>query len=426
MLFLQIPIMLAGSRYGSLDDSGEADKRQALLFGVGLLRIVLPALSLGLLVIDISGRILKRLFARLERSSFLESGSGYQRIVDRAAPSDRNRVVLPPDADGILPVVVPVKSIRRGLVYSALALAVLSYVVDGAILIAHSIVSGQWEPIASDNGLWSNEVLYLVGCSIAVAVRTVTMAFDERTAGLGKFRRSYPFMTAGLLFAGETALLGVIACVLHVDARRIGVSGSRLTGGDPVPSSPGSLGWWTIAHVSMLGLRVLCFLLATLSVTSWLERTTYLPNEYSALAREQGSSSATASGAATPRNGNGYGTFGSPAKPGNGTATNGQLPGKSSTTEKKLSFWSRIKILSPYLWPKKSRTLQFVARSCSLPPSLLGHMLTQSSPQCFALSCSALAALSICLYRRHWGISLKTLQSANVGDSKRAYKAFYC
>ena len=337
--------------------------RQVLLFVIGLLRVALPAISLGLLVISVLGSFTRRLFARLQQSSFLENSSGYQKINDRNT-NFRNAVSLPPDENGVLPVVVPVRTVRRGILYTLLTLAVLTYVGDGIVLIIHSILSGKWEPDNSENGLWNMEILYLVGSSVALATRTIAMAFEERTTGLGKFRRSAPLVTLGVFVAHETALLGILARVLATDAQRIGVS--SYMGGDIPPQTPSTLGWWTITHIAIQATRILCLLLAGLMLTRVFERTQHVPNEYSALLAEEEANSR--SGATTPkRNGhaNGYGTFANGAAKA-GAKPSGDQPSNAPIPEYKQSFWARIRILSPYLWPKKSRTLQVVAFVCFL------------------------------------------------------------
>lgn len=348
-----------------------------LVFAITLLRLLVPSLALGLIAVQLTTTALNRLFLRLQASSFGETASGYQRILDShggaqtgvssLATADRRSVVLPPDENGVLPVVVPIRSIRRGLVYSLLVSVVLSYILQGGVLIAHSIVSMQWESSTPVYGLllWKHQEYYLLGSATALTVEILVMAFQERTLGLGGFRKVYPVLITLLLLAGEAALLGVLAKRIEQAAKghRSDHDGAHLR-----------LDGWTIAHLVFQAVRVLVLFLSLLAFTPLLQRTTFLPNEY----RQDGSSSthATATegagllqpGGETP--GNGYGTFGSNSNPASKppSVRNGQTPDSQQDQtpaapipEHKKSFWARIKVLSPYLWPKKSRTLQFVA-----------------------------------------------------------------
>ena len=354
------------------------DERAVLVFVAFIIRFLLPSLGLGLVIVEVTGVLLRQLFAKLQQSAFLESGSGSSSSIQRSQyariPSSEPRptsVSLPPDEHGILPVSVPVKSTRRGIVYALFSLVVLSYVADGVVLIVHSLTSSpiEWEPRAdsSDEGLWAGEEVYLLGCSLAITLRTLIMAWQERKLGLGHFRKAYPVATAFSLFAGETTLLGILARILVLDKRSIHVTPviDDIFGGNPPPTSPGTIPWWTITHIATLATRVLLLLLSVLAFTPFLQRTQFLPNEYrSLLAAEQQGENGNGSSSA------GYGTFANggssaPIKP-NGIPKNGIDTAKAPVPEHKQSFFARIRILSPYLWPKKSRTLQLVARELSI------------------------------------------------------------
>ena len=320
-----------------------------LLFAVSLLRLLVPSLALSVLVLQYTSLFLKSLFARLQESSFADTSSSYQRILDSttAANTDANRnaVSLPPDQNGILPVVVSVRTARRGLVYFLLSSVVFSYFVDGAILIAHSIASGTWES-TSPSGLWKHEEEYVFGSSFALTLQILTLAWQERIRGLGKFKKGDVIFMVVLLLASEATLLGFLARKVHLDRKTCDIS------------------VWTITHIALLATRVLLLLLSLTVFAPFLQRTDYLPNEYGSLVSSENGAAARPS--------NTYGTFAEngilkPNGANHGHTSNAASHGtkeeyKTPPAAHKKSFWARIKILSPYLWPKKSRTLQGVAR----------------------------------------------------------------
>lgn len=331
-----------------------------LLFAISLLRLLIPSLALLVLLCQAVASLLRRLFFRLQQSSFGESSSsnGYQRISedsDGAAQEDRTRrgVSLPPDANGILPVVVPVTALRPFLIYGFFSLSILTYLFSAGILIAHSILEGTWEPqISAPFLLYHYEEYYLIGTSIALSSQLLYLAWRDRSFGeTGKGiegKRAGAVTMLLLVTGGEIALLAVWTRVVQI----LGVGRDR----------------YVIAHLVVLGIRILFLLLAVAAFTPLLARKTFEPNEYSRLNGE------TAAGSQQVPNGNssngGYGTFanGTATKTpqqaqgaAEGTAENGGTAKSPITPEYKKSFWARIKVLSPYLWPKKSKTLQAVA-----------------------------------------------------------------
>ena len=329
---------------------------QPLLLAVAVLRLVLPSLALSILLAQGISRGLALLFNRLQASSFLETGPGYTRIPSsNDRPANRNSVILPPDENGILPVTVPVKSRRRGLIYSVLSLAALSYLLTAAIFIAHSIVTSKWQ--SNYNPLWRYTEFYAIGCALALFGQSLIMAWQERKAGLGAFKIGAPAFMSITLFLGDIALLAVMARQIQLDSKKVHTwhSGSGDNAGSVVVSR---LDAWTIVQIAMHASRILLLLLAALSFLPFLQRTEFKANEYSSIAAAQ------QSGSATPRNG--YGTM-------NGNRSNANskpssINGKAAAPEKPApSFWARIRILGPHLWPRKSRTLQAVACKLYIP-----------------------------------------------------------
>lgn len=367
----QFTTATASMAYRNEPDGGQ--NVALLLLAVNALRLFIPSVGLFLLVCQLLQVLLRRLFARLQASSFLESRAGYQAIPSAGEPiasstlqgqtqqhllNGNGRIALPPDENGILPVVVPVPSLRRGLVYSLFSLAIFTYIVEGALLIAHSLISMEWESHSAPS-IYRFEEYHLLGTSVALFVQVLYMAWQERSLGLGKFKRTYPILMALCIWLGEVALLAVIARTLVI-----------LTSHASESAEARKLHGWTIGHLVIQGTRILMLSLLLLSFTPLLRRTDYKPNEYTAILAESEaeaassanttagqSSTATASGAG--RNGAGYGTFanGQAKKVGTEDVKKGNAP----IPEKNLSFLRRMKVLGPYLWPKKSRTLQVVA-----------------------------------------------------------------
>ncbi|KAK9900470.1 hypothetical protein P389DRAFT_192735 [Cystobasidium minutum MCA 4210] len=367
--------MLDGS-HGPAKPPRDGQAMDLLLLGTMALRLFIPSVGLFLLLCQLLQYLLRNLFARLQASSFLESRSGYQAIPDPGEPipgrpstssaaaaaatsssaaATNGRISLPPDENGILPVVVPVTSIRRGLIYSLFSLAIFSYLVEGALLIAHSLISMEWESHAKPS-IYRFEEYHVLGTAVALSTQVLYMAWQERSLGLGKFKRTYPILMAICIWAGEVALLGLIAKIL-VNITHYGTQEQhrRLHG-------------WTVGHLVIQGFRILVLSFLLLSFTPWLKRTDFMPNEYSAILAES-EANASGNGSAQSSRGPsraGYGTFGGAQGQKNGAAgPNGQAKkGNAPLQDKNISFLRRMRVLGPYLWPKKSRTLQVVALIC--------------------------------------------------------------
>lgn len=348
-----------------------------LLLAIMALRLFIPTVGLFLLLCQLLQYLLRNLFARLQASSFLETRSGYQAIPNPGEPitprtsahlgpstTSNGRISLPPDENGILPVVVPVASIRRGLVYSLFSLAILSYIAEGALLIAHSLISMVWESHTTPP-IYRFEEYHLLGAAVALSTQVLYMAWQERSLGLGRFKRTYPVLMVICIWTGEVVLLGIIAKVFAI-------LGSTTPSNDEDAENSRKLHGWTIGHLVIQGFRILVLSFLLLSFTPMLKRTDFKPNEYSAILAESEASATAASGSAQSsrgpsRAGGGYGTFGQAQTPQKTPGLNGDAKkGNAPIQDKNLSFLKRMRVLGPYLWPKKSRTLQVVACEYSL------------------------------------------------------------
>lgn len=386
---VQDSIVSSGDGSVGIPERNKGQGMDLLLLAIMALRLFIPTVGLFLLLCQLLQYLLRNLFARLQASSFLETRSGYQAIPNPGEPitprtpahlgsASNGRISLPPDENGILPVVVPVASIRRGLVYSLFSLAILSYIAEGALLIAHSLISMAWESHTTPS-IYRFEEYHLLGAAVALSTQVLYMAWQERSLGLGKFKRTYPVLMVICIWTGEVVLLGIIAKVFAI-------LGSTTPSNDEDAETSRRLHGWTIGHLVIQGFRILVLSFLLLSFTPMLKRTDFKPNEYSAILAESEASATAASGSAQSsrgpsRAGGGYGTFGqarTPQKmPGlNGNANKGNAP----IQDKNLSFLKRMRVLGPYLWPKKSRTLQVVAREYSLTTRYYRVYIGQLTP----------------------------------------------
>lgn len=155
--------------------------------------------------------------------------------------------------------------------------------------------------------------------AIAIAWQT---AKGRRTAA----DRWTPVILSGLTLAGEAAMLGVLATIFRDKYR-------------------GRIPLYPSLHLAALVVRVALLFFLNFSFTPFMQRVTFK------------------SPAATAANGSSYGTFGNgkPADGAPGPSTSAAPPPASASFRVLLD---RVRVLSPYLWPRKSFALQCVAIAC--------------------------------------------------------------
>lgn len=310
--------------FNSMDDG--------LYFALTFLRAAVPVLCLASLVSSFIGSVrllpllasykaqcIAQLFARLF-SSLQARGFGAESTEDEPAstPAVERRPLL--DENGIAPVVVREKSRRSWLLITLFCLIALSYAADGVVLIADAVIEREWE---TETPLFHLLDFYIVGSFLAFALMALAMSWQRIKGRRGPAERATPVVLAGLATAGEVSMLGVMAA-LYRDVFR------------------GHIPLYPALHLAILVVRLFHLLFLLLSFTPLLQRSTFKP-----LALTNGSS---------------YGTFAANAKADEPTTDKPVAPVPPDASFATLMH--RIRVLAPYLWPKKSVLLQVIAGTC--------------------------------------------------------------
>lgn len=231
-----------------------------------------------------------------------------ERLQDRAYRAASGDVPVPEEI--IVPVVVKQSRPRTTLALLIFSAICLTYLLDGVVLITRAIVTQRWETEGDELAVLLD--YYIVGSFVAFSATTLAMAWQIRTSG--NWQRALGGTMAFFGACTETALLGVLAAVLLHEHKR------------PL---------WPTLHFACLALRVILLWLALLATIRCFDRTTF-----EAAPLEEPSTS--------------YGTF-----------SNGKKDVKSASPAPTFrDFIQRVRLLSPYLWPSKSKTLQAVAVVC--------------------------------------------------------------
>ncbi|KAH8093897.1 hypothetical protein BXZ70DRAFT_948370 [Cristinia sonorae] len=265
------------------------------------------------------------------------------------------------DTSPITPVVVATRTPRRGLILSLLSLASLSYLCDGLTFVAFAVISKKWP--------------HLTGIEIGAIEGVAAFA---GLAALGAWKDLHGVEVWGLkrVRVGVTLSLLVdiaLAVLLGIHARL-------------------SVRW--LLHSSFIAFRIL--LLIPLVATLANPRVSYVPVENgdeespsaTSLLLPSGVGAAPSSGLAPLEDtASKYGTFrvSRSLVPASSPTTRAPTPAPStgrvpqpkhksrSQDEKEINLdpswsemWQRIRRLTPYLWPSKSRGLQAIALVCVL------------------------------------------------------------
>lgn len=246
---------------------------------------------------------------------------------------------------GIIPVVIPLRKPRRNCIYTFNALIILTYLIDGLLICLRAVWANYWEP--SQSPLWHAMDWYLIGCLLSFVGFVVAMSLQERASGqLGAWGKIYTrvFTTQALL--GE--LLISISCLMLL---------TSLPRSHPPTDSPSytSLESYDLLHFVNLLVRLLLIIGLCLLQTAFCYFVEFVP--VSSLQPSTAEVSPERSAA-------GYGTF----APSNGSSAH-VLSTKAQMREPPkptgvLKMMNRVKILFPYLWPRRSKALQAVALCC--------------------------------------------------------------
>ncbi|KAF9264231.1 hypothetical protein L218DRAFT_1029037 [Marasmius fiardii PR-910] len=263
----------------------------------------------------------------------------------------------PPTPSPITSIVVAQRVPRRAFILLFLSLIAFLYLFDGLTFVIFAVIHKKWH---AETGLEINTVAGLVAFS---GLATLGSWKDVHGVEIWDLRRLKLAVT--LSTAADVALV----ILLGLDARRAG--------------SLSTLPIEQLLHLVFPILRLI-FLLPLLFVIS-SPRVTYLPVESNA-EEDFGVPSLLHPPAAQPSTGllavptseqNKYGTFRSARSSYSQTTPSTRAPTPTPSHSKVIidkpeialepswkELWRRLSRLSPYLWPKKSRSLQFVASLC--------------------------------------------------------------
>ncbi|KAA1475175.1 hypothetical protein DENSPDRAFT_841913 [Dentipellis sp. KUC8613] len=270
----------------------------------------------------------------------------------------------PPSPSPITSVVVATRTPRRALVLSLLTLAALTYFLDGLTFVVFAVVTKTWP---QNTGIEVNTLVGLVGFAGLAALGAWK---DIHGVPVWFLRRLKAAVTASLVLdIAQVVLAGVYLPKAPTHGRY------HL----PVPLEP-------LLHLVFPTLRVLVLVPLFFALIS--PRTAYTP-----VASADGLEAApttsllqpplASTGLIAPADSSKYGTFrstGSAPNTASGPTTRAhtpdpsrQLPLKPSSKDKDINLdpswseiWARLRRITPYLWPSKSRALQLLAVLCIL------------------------------------------------------------
>ncbi|GAA95412.1 uncharacterized protein L969DRAFT_85092 [Mixia osmundae IAM 14324] len=307
-----------------------------LILALDIARGAVPVALLAVLATTLAGRAFFRLLRLLQNQGY---SAHLPPVAEPARPDVREDGYVPildpvqSDEAEITPVVRPARVQRRDLILIVFVLISLTYFIDALVNILYTVI--RQERRSDVFRIWRGKELYAIGAFAAFAGTSVTLVWEEQQSGIkAGWSTVLPATVATLATILEPILLGLEAAAI-----RHSYSRSRLTA-------------YEIIHISVQAVRILHLLLLTaLLLTSLGTRKLFVPNPALASAAPAAS----------------YGTFAADVTTANGGS---KTPTTSKTEATPLpvtaSFWSRIKRLSPFLWPSKSVSLQIVTIICFL------------------------------------------------------------
>ncbi|KAA1065974.1 hypothetical protein PGT21_017145 [Puccinia graminis f. sp. tritici] len=339
---------------GSQNQESDQLEKVILIF-----RWMTPILLIGTLVLTFGTRAFSRFVLKLQNVGYeslpdsnferqTTTGRGEREIL--SSTHQPNRHLNPPQPEeeaGIVPVVVPLRKPRRNWIYAVHGLIILSYFFDGLVICVRAVWAHCWEP--SEMAVWRALDGYVVSCLVAFVGCIVAMSWEERGSGqLGGWGKIYTrvFSTQALL--GEM-VIGISCLVLLTRSPQSNTS----------TASPNhtSIEPYDLLHAINLSVRLLLVISLSLLQTKFLYH-----KEFVSLSSLRPSTAEVS----PERSAGGYGTF----VPSNGSnahvlSTKAQMREAPKPTGV-LKMMKRVKILFPYLWPRRSRALQAVALCCFL------------------------------------------------------------
>ncbi|KDE04641.1 hypothetical protein MVLG_04940 [Microbotryum lychnidis-dioicae p1A1 Lamole] len=312
-----------------------------LLSTLATLRLALPSTLLLLLLGRFAAKGFVALIARIQAQDWVETDTDYGPI---DAPNRTNASAVDgEDEDGIVPVVLVVKTPRRTWIVAFFNLIAATYFADGMTQVIASLITSTFEP---SEPLFRHMIPYTVGGLLSYALCVVAMKLQERARKKqADWGRVYPraLVLVGLTF--DAAVAYYFVRVVQQDA-------SMRPPATPLPS----------IHLGILALRLLLLVMLSLLQSSLLYKRSYVPKDGLTTGER---ASLLGNGGFANGDSDDYGTI--PGKPAYGPLRSSRPPSNRPPDPKSLSIltlFSRVRILFPYLWPSKSLSLQIVSLVC--------------------------------------------------------------
>ncbi|KAJ7251778.1 hypothetical protein B0H12DRAFT_1118861 [Mycena haematopus] len=279
----------------------------------------------------------------------------------------------PPSPSAITRVVVPTLVPRRALILCLLSLSALTFLLEGLIFVAYAVIDKTWP---QHTGIEYNAILGLV----AFAGMAALGAYQD-IRGVDVWSKKHIRWTIALASAIDLVLVVLISKTV------------RFKGGSRLPLTYGSI------LIAFPAFRVLAgsILVAALASPRIVYKAVSQDESEEPIATETSflippSSTGLSPLSALPPDSTKYGTF-RPPRSGlaqSNPATRVPSPLRSEPTEKPEitldpswgEIWRRMSRLAPYLWPSKSRSLQFLVLLCIIL-ILFGRVVNAAMP--FAL-----------------------------------------
>ena len=321
------------------------------LSSLSQVRLALPATLLGILVLRLAARAFLAMMDKIQAQGWEGPAEEDEPLPPSSNPQARgNQAKAGADGDEGEVEAVVVKApgqIRKGLILGLVYLIGAGYFAEGAAHVIASLIKQEMTPSLP---LFAHSIEYTAGGLAALAGLGAGLIWDERTVGLDSFKAIYLKMFAVIGWALELAAISYLATVLRLDPT--------------LGRSTGPLASFTVGFVA---LRLLLYTGLLLSLTPVLYRPAYAPiadsaaGERTSLLNPDGTANNDDATVASAD----YGTP-APLMPKN-TLRASRPPSNRPPDPKSLSFlafFTRIKVLFPYLWPSKSRSLQALAVVC--------------------------------------------------------------
>ncbi|KAI9605466.1 hypothetical protein KEM48_002165 [Puccinia striiformis f. sp. tritici PST-130] len=312
-------------------------------------RYITPILLISTLVFTFGTRAFTKFVLKLQNVGY-ESlpDSNFQRQQARGERenilSSNTHQVAEGEA-GIVPVVIPLRKPRRNWIYAVHGLIILSYLLDGILICIRAVWAHCWEP--TELAVWRALDGYLVSCMLAFIGCVLAMSLEERASGqLGGWGKIYTRIFSFQVLLGELVIgISCIKLLTHPPQRRT--------------SPPHSIILETYDLLHIINISVRLFLITSLCL---LQTKIFYLHEFVALSSLRPNTAEVS----PERSAGGYGTF-VPSNDSNAhvLSTKAQMREAPKPTGV-LKMMKRVKILFPYLWPRRSGALQAVALCCFL------------------------------------------------------------